>query len=97
MLQPTSMRCRHGVCTLSDLPLELMVKVIGMASPEDVWQQGACKHAEGRQAVGAARVPGPLTQQEQASPNAQTSAEIGISMCQDFPQQELLCPACLMA
>ena len=66
-LQSTSMRCRRGMCTLGDLPLDVMVKVISMASPKDVWQQGACKHEEGRQAIGATRVPGPLTEQEQAS------------------------------
>ena len=54
------------MCTLGDLSLDVVVKVIGIASPKDVWQQGACKHKEGRQAIGAAKIPGPLTQHEQA-------------------------------
>ena len=67
--QHTSCCCRHGQCTLGDLPLELMMKVIDMARPE-VWQQGACKHKEGRGIMGAAAVPGPLTQKERVNHDA---------------------------
>ena len=59
--------CRFPVCTLGDLPLELVVAIIGMAAPE-VWQQSTCKHREGRLDLAPVRVPAPLTPSEQVSP-----------------------------
>ena len=59
--------CRYPLCTLGDLPLELVVATIGMAAPE-VWQQSTCKHREGRLDLAPVRVPAPLTPSEQVRP-----------------------------
>ena len=61
--------CRTQRCTLQDLPLDIVVRVIAMAAPE-VWQQTSCRHWEGREDLAHEMVPGPLTAAEQACARA---------------------------